>query len=322
MSLTKKILTTGLLVGGTLGAMAIYNKATCAMVGELDTVLTGEERRYPWKYGDMFYEVKGEHEARPLVLIHGFSPGASSYEWRKNIEALSANFRVYALDLLGFGLSDRPELYYTPEMMVDLLHDFLSEVVAQPALVVAHDQSCAYAIAVAARNPQLFERLILLSPSPSLVQKPDTGPLQRIWKAILSTPIVGEFIYNLFTSRPAIRAYYDRFGYQNPGLISDDFIEYLYTSAHQPQSFQAANAVLSGSLALDVHEPLSRLQVPTNAIWGREGELSPAEASAALKRFNAKIDIHVIDKSRMHLQEEQASHLNQLLGTFAHASVN
>jgi hypothetical protein len=41
-------------------------------------VLTGEERRYPWKYGDMFYTVKGAREARPLLLIHGFAPGASS----------------------------------------------------------------------------------------------------------------------------------------------------------------------------------------------------------------------------------------------------
>src|SRR5579885_1802242 len=103
MALTKKLLT-----GGAIGALAIFNRVTESMAGELDTVLTGEERRYPWKYGDMFYEVKGAREAKPLLLIHSFGPGASSYEWRKNIDALSEQFRVYSLDLLGFGLSDHP----------------------------------------------------------------------------------------------------------------------------------------------------------------------------------------------------------------------
>src|SRR5256885_10159170 len=50
------------------------------MAGELNTVLAGEERRYPWKYGDMYYEVKGKKNARPLLLVHGFAPGASSHE--------------------------------------------------------------------------------------------------------------------------------------------------------------------------------------------------------------------------------------------------
>src|SRR5258708_15102058 len=106
MKLVGKVFTTGLIIGGALGAMSIYNRVAESLAGELDTVLTGEERRYPWKYGDMFYEVKGPRDAKPLVLIHGFGPGASSYEWRKNINDLAEQLRVYVIDLLGFGLSD------------------------------------------------------------------------------------------------------------------------------------------------------------------------------------------------------------------------
>ena len=53
MTITKKILNTGLVIGGVLGALALYNNVTETMAGELDTVLTGEERRYPvevWRY--------------------------------------------------------------------------------------------------------------------------------------------------------------------------------------------------------------------------------------------------------------------------------
>ena len=93
-----KLLTTSLVLGGTLGALALVNKMTASQAGELNTVLKGEGRRYPWKYGDVFYQVKGNRESKPLLLIHGFAPGASSYEWRKNVDTLAEQFRVYTLD--------------------------------------------------------------------------------------------------------------------------------------------------------------------------------------------------------------------------------
>src|SRR6266700_8113446 len=135
MTFAKKLLTASLVAGGTLGVLAAFNKMTESMAGELDTVLTGEKRRYPWKYGDMFYEVKGERDAKPLLLIHGFGPGASSFEWRKNIDVLSTQFRVYVVDLLGFGLSDCPSTDYTAETFTDLISDFIREVIGRPTIV-------------------------------------------------------------------------------------------------------------------------------------------------------------------------------------------
>ena len=80
MGFTRKILTSTLVVGGAVGAIALYNKFIESQVSEPDTVLKGEERRYPWKYGDIFYQVRGSRDAKPLLLIHGFGPGASSFE--------------------------------------------------------------------------------------------------------------------------------------------------------------------------------------------------------------------------------------------------
>ena len=321
MSFAKRLLTTSLFVGGTLGTLALYNKVTESMAGELDTVLTGEERRYPWKYGDMFYEVKGSREAKPLVLIHGFGPGASSYEWRKNIDALSEQFHVYALDLLGFGLSDHPSVNYDAEIYTDLLNDFIHEVVGKPAIVVAHGLTSAYVIAAAYRRPQLFERLVLVAAPPVILTEDYPGPLLDALKFVLRAPIVGEFIYNLLSSRQAIRGYYDGQGYHNPGLITDELVEYIYTSAHQPNSRYALASLQGGHLNLDVHEPLSRLQMPVTAIWGREGLLPPAEASAAFKRANANIDVRIVDKSTTQVQDEQAAQFNNIIREFAGAKV-
>ena len=317
MAVAKKLFNAGLLLGGVLGALALYNKVTETTAGELDTVLTGEERRYPWKYGDMFYEVKGDREAKSVVLIYGFGPGASSYEWRKNIDTLSEQYRVYALDLLGFGLSDHPAIDYDAETYTDLLNDFIREVVGKPAIVIAHGLTSAYVITAAYRRPQLFERLILVAAPPTILQESYPGPINALWKAVLRAPIVGQFIYNLLTSRSAIRGYYDRQGYHNPGLITDELVEYVYTTAHQPNSRHATAAFLSNYLHLDVHEPLSRLQVPVVAIWGREGLLTPAEASEAFKRVNPRINVRILDKATLQLQDEQAAQFNNVLREFA-----
>src|SRR5437588_560830 len=206
----RTLLTSTLVVGGAVGAMALYNKFIESQVSEPDSVLKGEERRYPWKYGDIFYQVRGARDAKPLLLIHGFGPGASSYEWRKNVDALSEQFRVYTLDLLGYGLSDRPAIDYTAETYADLISDFLKEVIGKPTVVVAHGETCAYVIANAYRRPQLFERLVLVAPSPTLLEETMPGPLNTALKFLLRAPIVGQFVYNVLTSRRGIQNNYDR----------------------------------------------------------------------------------------------------------------
>src|SRR5579872_4987619 len=236
MKLARNLVATGLVVGGVLGTLTVVNKLTESMAGELNTVLTGEERRYPWKYGDMFYEVKGARDAKPLLLIHGFGPGASSHEWRKNIDVLATQFRVYVVDLLGFGLSDRPAIDYSAETYTDLISDFIKEVINKPTVVVAHGASCAYVISDAYRHPKLYDRLVLVTPPATMLQENSTGPLNNALKLALRTPILGEFIYNMLTSRSAIRSYLDKQGYHNPSLITDDLVEYIFTSAHQPNS--------------------------------------------------------------------------------------
>ena len=321
MKLTGKLLTTGLVVGGVLGTLTVANKLTESMAGELNPLLTGEERSFPWKYGDMFYQVKGERDATPLLLIHSFAPGASSYEWRKNIDALATQFRVYVVDLLGFGSSDHPGIDYSPEVFTDLISDFIREVIGKPAIVVAHGLTCAYVVADAYRYPNFFERLVLVTPPPTMLQEHTSGPLNMAWKSLLRAPVLGQSIYNLLTTRQAIRGYYDRQGYHNPGLITDDLVEQLFTSAHQPNSRFAVASSLSNHLSMDVHEAFARLHMPVVVVLGREGVLAPSEASDAFKRVNSGIDIRILDKCSQNPQDEQATHFNNLVSEFARAAV-
>jgi len=321
MGFRRTLLSSTLVVGGAVGAMALYNMYIEGQVSKADTVLKGEERRYTWKYGDIFYQVKGASDAKPLLLIHGFGPGASSYQWRKNVDALSEQFRVFTLDLLGFGLSDRPAIDYTPETFSDLINDFLREAIGKPAVVVAHGMTCAYVIADAYRRPQLFERLVLVSPPMDILEENFQSPMSNAVKFLIRTPLLGQFIYNTLTSRRAIRTYYDVEGFQNPGLITDELVEYIYCNAHQSNNRYPAASILSDSLAMNVSEPLARLQVPVIAVWGREDIFMPPETSNVFKQVNKNIDARMMDKARKQLQDEQAEKFNALVSEFAGATV-
>src|SRR5215212_9290422 len=101
-----KLRTALLAIGGISGGLALYNRRLERGVERMPNRLVLETRYHRWRCGDLAYSVAGDGE--PLLLLHGVYAGASSFEYRKNFEELSKSFRVYALDLLGCGMSERP----------------------------------------------------------------------------------------------------------------------------------------------------------------------------------------------------------------------
>ena len=124
------------LVGaGLVGGLAAMNKRLEESGGDLSNRLGGETRYFRWKGGDLAYAVAGEGE--PLMLVHGIYAGASSSEFRKNFGELSGSFRVYALDLLGCGLSGRPRRRYGPEDVTSQVEEFAREEIGGRTHLVA-----------------------------------------------------------------------------------------------------------------------------------------------------------------------------------------
>ena len=74
---------------------------------------------------------------RPVVLLHSLHPGASRREWRPQIEKLAKDFRVYTVDLPGFGQSDKPTKPWTAYQYAKALHSFLSDVIGKPVALAA-----------------------------------------------------------------------------------------------------------------------------------------------------------------------------------------
>jgi len=97
----------------------------------------------------------------PLVLIHGF--GASAFHWRYNVPALAEERPVYALDLLGFGLSDKPLVSYSAEVWRDQVGKFIEEVVGTKAVVAGNSLGGFSALYCAAEYPKLVSGCVMLN---------------------------------------------------------------------------------------------------------------------------------------------------------------
>src|SRR5829696_6168921 len=139
-----KLRTSLLAIGGIGWGLALYNRRLEMSSGQLPNRLGGQRRRYRWRGGDLAYSVAGEGE--PLLLVHGIYAGASSFEFRKNFGELSRSFRVYALDLLGCGLSERPRRRYVQEDVSSQIEDFVREEIGGPAHLVASSLSGALCV--------------------------------------------------------------------------------------------------------------------------------------------------------------------------------
>lgn len=285
-----------LATAGSISAVALANRLAEATAGEPFSVLEGEHGRYSWTRGGINYTVRGRGE--PLVLIHGVYAGASSFEYRRVFTQLAEHHRVYAFDLLGFGLSDRPRIVYTPELYVALIQDFVRNVVGgmdHPVQVIASTLGAAFTIRAAAERPDLFDRLALIQPTgiQDLASDPEE-PSHVFWRTILRSPLLGQTMYNAIASRSAIR-YFLRTIYANHEQISDDMIDYYYMQAHQHNARYAPASFIAGSLDTPVDEEYMRLTMPILLLWGKNARFTPLEHARAFRQLNHRTDLRVFD---------------------------
>ena len=92
----------------------------------------------------------------PIVLVHGF--GASAYHWRYNVAELAKKHRVFAVDLLGFGWSDKALVDYSQAVWSEQIGAFIKEVVDDGPVVLAGNSLGGYnSLATAARFPELVK---------------------------------------------------------------------------------------------------------------------------------------------------------------------
>lgn len=274
----------GLAMGGAaIGLPALFNALVSRRARRIPPARWGSNDRYPWHGVDVVYQSLGQ--GRPLVLLHSFGPGHAGDEWRRAAELLAENARVFVPDLLGWGQSGtamaRSGRAYDGELYIELISQFLKDVVREPAVLAAAGLPAAYAVQIAVDQPETVLGLGLVVPHGMEDHSDEPDIKDAVVHRLLRLPILGTSALNLYTSHSAMTNYLRHEVYASPALVDDALVEEHFRRAHQPGAQGALAAYLSGYLNHGVRELLGRLDVPVWIAWGRRA-LTPSIESADL----------------------------------------
>lgn len=307
-----------ILTACTTATMHIINHIINVSSTLKNLLKTEHGRFFDWKYGKIFYTKTGK--GSPVVLIHDLNPAASSLEWEKISKALSKEHTVYTIDLLGCGRSDKPKLTYTNYLYVQLISDFVKEIIGEKADLVSMGGSGSFSIMACNMNPEHFDKIILINPEDlnKLAQTPDKR--KNILKTVIDLPILGTFIYNVLYSNIGIQKLFtDDYFYMNQ-QISSNTLDAYYESAHLGDSNgkYLFSSIYSDYTNINIVHALKKIDNHIYIIHSKENE-NAQEIINSYTCYNSSIESALIKNSKYLPQMENPSELLAQMEIFLNA---
>lgn len=228
--------------------------------------------------GELNYYVDERASGRPLVLVHSINAAASAYEMRPIFEHYRGLRPVYALDLPGFGFSERSDRTYSPELYAAALLDLLREITSgrEAADVVALSLGSEFAARAALRQPALVRSLTFISPTGLTAsvrrnrsERAGASSTGDMLYKLFRVPVWSQAFYDALASRPSI-SYFLRMSFV--GQPDSGLLDYAYATAHQPGARFAPFAFVSGQLfSSDIRETVyEQLTIPVLALYDQD----------------------------------------------------
>jgi len=268
--------------------------------------MPGASFYYIWHGERIHYRQLGD--GPPLVLIHTPDVGASCVEWRRNIEALSVAYSVFAPDLPGYGLSEVRRRPYTAELFVRFISDFLRDLTETPTRAVGSVLGASYLLHVADRWPNLVDRLMLIAPAGLSAYLPN--PLRGMVFQILRLPILSSAFYNTATSRFTILEHLQHEVYSDDRL-ADPVVDTRYWVCHRPNATFVERSRLAGLLNTDIRAAARRVRKPIMLVWGRHETNPPLADAEVFRQLNPDAMVTVFERSGLFPHEEEPNRFNQ-----------
>lgn len=245
----------------------------------------------------------------PLVFIHGY--GASIFSWRKNLPILSKHFRVCALDLLGFGFSDKPlNESYSVDSYVKLIVQFMDALKIKKAILVGHSLGGGIAVLTALKHPTRVRRLILIDAEAYAISRP-------LMLKVAQLPVINSLIHHIIgkwvVHISLKRSFYDQ------KLVTKDLIESYY------RPFRTKNGKITPIKVLQaidfkkmrtISKNYKKIKKRTLIIWGKEDRISNIRLAYRLRRDIRYSILKIIPKSGHLVQEEKPKEVNEAIINF------
>ena len=235
------------------------------------------QRYWFWRGYRVRYCYQGsQNRGMPLLLLHGF--GAALEHWRYNLPVLAEHHPVYALDLLGFGDSQKAQASYGVRLWTAQVVEFWRTFIGQPVGLVGHSLGALVALTAAVAHPEMVRGLVLIS----LPEGRPTG--QPAWlggleRALL--PVVTLPLFYILRQPGVIRWVCRSWVYQNPEAVNSELVQMFARPAQESWAgltlCRMAQASSRPGYAPRVVTLLAALSVPTLLVWGEQDRLVPVQ---------------------------------------------
>lgn len=281
----------------------------------------------PWKHEyvisngvKLHYVTQGEG---PLMLmLHGFPE--FWYSWRHQIPEFAKDFKVVALDLRGYNLSDKPHDpgAYTMEELVTDVEGVIQELGYDRCVLAGHDWGGAIAWNFAHAHPDMVERLIILNcPHPAKFKEGLRNPRQwlRSWyMLVFQLPWLPEFLLQWGDYQPIATAL-TNMAVNKQAFTQADIEAYKNAAAQRG----AVSAMINyyRNLQNILNRDWGILEVPTLMIWGEEDPALGKELTYGTEAYVKDLKIHYIPNCSHWVQQEQPRLVNQYMWEFLESRV-
>jgi pimeloyl-ACP methyl ester carboxylesterase len=245
----------------------------------------GKVRTRYWQAGDA---------GSAVVLLHGI--GCSVLEWRGNMAQLAQKHRVYALDLLGSGLTDKPsDADYSIRGHAQFVLDFMASQGMERAHLVGNSLGGRVALECALMAPVRVASMVLVDPA-------GVDRETHINMRLAAAPVVGELLTR--PSRFGLRMLW-KLAFYNPAFVTDAVVEDKFNFASLPGAQAAFLKTLRSFLAFGgfpaeqvaaLHSAMPSIQAPALVLWGKQDRLLPVRQADTLKRLLPNVEVKLYDR--------------------------
>jgi pimeloyl-ACP methyl ester carboxylesterase len=260
----------------------------------------------------LYYEEEGK--GTPVLLIHGF--GASTYTWRHIAPELARNHRVIAVDLKGFGQSDKPfDGRYSVFDQADLLAQLIEDKDLHNLTLVGHSFGGGVALLLALEADHRLEgriaKLVLLDS----IAYPQNIPM---FFRLLDVPLVSQLGVRMVPPSVQTRVAL-RIAYFDDSKIDPDEVETyaapLKTAAGKHAIIHSARQIMPDDLAR-ISERYKSIELPTLIVWCDHDRIVPLEVGLKLRRTLPNSTLRLVEDCGHMPQEEQPATTLKLLRAF------
>jgi pimeloyl-ACP methyl ester carboxylesterase len=259
-------------------------------------------------------------EPEPLLLIHGF--GASVRHWRSNVGPLSQDRSVYAIDLLGFGASDKDGTVYGTALWVEQLFEFVTQVIGRRVVVIGNSLGSVVGLGLAAKHPEVVKAIAWLNlPDFSAVSMPPvmkavTMPIGFLVKRVITmSPIFVPFFR--WIRQPGVIRAWVKGAYVDETRLDAELVEILSDPAYDRHASRALATMVLSQRELpseyQARSALPRMQLPMLLLWGEQDQFVPPMIAKTLVGFNPAIEFVSLPQMGHCPHDEVPDQINAIL---------